>query len=1107
MSKKFKRFFAGLLAFVMVFAMTAVAAPAKEAKADEEYTMFLAIGAATDAEASDWSAQYAYGADSDTTNITPVVANFKAGDTVDIGIICDTEITKTWYVRPVIAVDGNEYVVDYTINSITVDGEDILAGGKVDLAAGDATWAENTGSVANALCLAGGYNEWGTKYITESLAGYTELMYNITINDIHSADEYFMFLALGGATNEAADDWAAQYYGGSESDTANMTATTALVKNGGTYDIGVSCADTITKTWFVRPVIAADANEYVVDYKINSIKIDGEEILGTDKVNMAADDQKFWMETTGPYVDSLNLAGGYNEWATKYIVESPANYKEIMYNITIIGVHKASEPIMFLALGGATNEAADDWTAQFYAGSADDTANITATYAYVAEGGTYDIGITCADTITKTWFTRPVIGVNGNDYNVDYTINSIKVDGEVILGTDKVDLAAGDAMWAETTGAYEAALCLAGGYNEWGTKYIKESPANYKEIMYNITINSLEEKGCLIGGTKYEGDMMAFLAYGGEKTEGAWDMGWANSSTDVAGIVPTMVTNAKSGDTITIGLTFPEAVTKTWWMAPTVVLNNAPADAVTTFNYTIDKITVDGAEITPDLSVGDKEFWYEGTGDWTDTQAIRLKGGYNEWADKFIEAPAGCTEIMYTITLGDVITGQVEGELYNGEATMFLAGTAESAANAWDWTWANGSTDNAAITGTVATVKSGDTVTLSLTYPGAVHHTWWLAPTLVLPEAADGKDLYNVLYTIDKVAIDGVDVTDKLTFDGAKKMAWYEGTENHPVTRTLRLAGGYNEWPGDENNAQCLEATLLEGFTTIEYTITLDAIYAMPKEEAPKLFADLDGTYNAYVGIQSQNYTFRNAWDDATYGRDTNAEAFGQMSFVEADQSLTKKAGSFVDAVIAGNGTYTMEINDLAWDDASESLNLLFISTDIPKSGEIVFSNIKIDFDGKNVMSFDEAFLDGDSKEIMKILFINTWNKNLTAEHSMAGMLPKSNVKITFDVTGFNYDKAAEDPVVEPTPEVTPEPTPEATPEPTKAPDPTATPAPTATPEPTKAPEPTATTTPTAAPTEAPADVDADADGGMSPVVIGVIVVAVLAIAGGAAFVVMKKKK
>ena len=44
MSKTFKKFFAGLLAFVLVFAMTAVAAPAKEAKAADGAET-VAIGA------------------------------------------------------------------------------------------------------------------------------------------------------------------------------------------------------------------------------------------------------------------------------------------------------------------------------------------------------------------------------------------------------------------------------------------------------------------------------------------------------------------------------------------------------------------------------------------------------------------------------------------------------------------------------------------------------------------------------------------------------------------------------------------------------------------------------------------------------------------------------------------------------------------------------------------------------------------------------------------------------------------------------------------------------------------------------------------------------
>ena len=947
MSKKFKRFFAGLLAFVLVFAMTAVAAPKAEVKADEEgYFMFLAMGADTDG--GSWNAQYYGGSADDTANMTATTAYVKAGGTYDIGLVCDTEITTTWFTRPVIAVNGAEYAVDYTINSITIDGENILGTDKVNLEAGQASWAETTGPWTDALCLAGGYNEWGDKYITASPSGYTEIMYNITINAIHGLDEHFMFLAIGADTDGGS--WNAQYYGGGADDTANMTATTAYVKAGGTYDIGVACDTEITTTWFTRPVIAVNGNEYNVDYTINSITIDGENILGTEKVNLAADEKKFWAETTGPWTDALCLAGGYNEWATKYIVESPKNYKEIMYNITI---------------------------------------------------------------------------------------NSLEAAG-------------------------------AG----------------------NVTVVELPE------------EMDIFIAIGAENAAGAWDMCWANEADNASGIEAT-VEKISVGETVTLKLVMPNEVTKTYYFAPTMVVSGVGA-----LDATVSSMKFDGEEyiqevdfnVNPDKAL----WWYEGTGNYTAEETLRLAGGYNEWAEKYLaNVPTGWTEMEITVTLNSIapVAPTVSNEIvYDGEFTMFLAGTAESTANAWDWTWANGSTDNAAVTGTAVTAKAGDTVTVGITYPSAAAHTWWLAPTLVLPEAEDGLDKYLVDYPIDKVTIDGNDVTDKVTLTADAALSWYEGTEDHPVTRTIRLAGGYNEW--GEGNAKCVDGTLLEGHTNIEYTITINKIYGVVVEEVEGPKADLDGTYNAYIGVQTaDSWAFRNAWDDATYGKDSaeNPDAFNQISIADSTLGLVKKDGTIQDTVLAGNGTYSVSLKDFDFASADGSvaasaLNLLFISTDIPNSGEITLSNIKVDFDGKNVMEFAEGFTDPDSKDWYKVLFINIWNKDLTNAYNMAGMIPTKDITITFDVTGFNYDKAAD---AEPTPEVTPEPT-EAPAEPTVAP--------TEAPKATEAPaEPTEA--PTTAPTEAPADVDADAEGGMSPVVIAIIVIAVIAVVGGAAFVVMKKKK
>lgn len=1077
MSKKFKRFFAGLLAFVLVFAMTAVAAPTAEAKADEEkYEMFLAIGAA-----EDWSMCYDnapdYAGDIQATN-----AKIGVGETATISLVMPREVDKTWYLAPVLLAEGVQNL-DYTISSITLDGAEILETVNLNAREAGNWWYENTGVYTDkqAIRLAGGYNEWGDKFMAEGPTGWTEISYTITLNSIEFAPEYEMFVAIG-----AAEDWS-MCYDNAPDYAGDIIPTKAMVSEGETVTIGLTMPREVDKTWYVAPVLVAEGVEGL-DYTIDSITLDGEEILPNVNLDARADGD-WWYENTGAFTDkqAIRLAGGYNEWGDKFMAESPIGWTELYYTITINKIEKAPEYLMFLGIG-----AAQDWSMS-WANEADNASGIEATTAMVSEGETVTIGLVMPNEVDYTWWLAPTLIAEGIT-SLDYTVDSILLDGEEILGNVNLNARADGNWWYEGTGAYTEtqAIRLAGGYNEWGDKFMAESPVGWTEISYTITINEIgteavaeETAGNLIGGTPYEGEMTVFLAMQGDVTAGAWDMTWINGSTDVEGVEPTFVTNAKSGDTVTIGLKFPQELVYTWWMAPVVMLNDAPADLVTTLDYTIDKITIDGEEVVPDLTLGEKPFWYEGTGDYTDTQAIRLKGGYNEWADHYIESPANYTEIMYTITLGDVVTGQKEGIPYTGEVTMFLAGTAESADQAWDWTWANGSTDNAAITGTAVTAKAGDTVTLGVTYPGAVHHTWWLAPTVVLPEAEEGADKYKVDYTIDKVTIDGVDVTDKIDLTLKEDKSWYEGTEDYPATRTIRLAGGYNEW-----GEHFISGDLLTGHTNIEYTITLNTIYAEPVEEEVGPMVDKNGTYNAYFGIQSQNFTFRNAWDDATYGKDTNPEAFGQMSLIDTEAGIVKKAGTFTDAVIAGNGTYTVEVNDLAWDDASADLNLLFFSTDIPNSGEITISNVKVDFDGKNVMEFAEGFTDPDSKEWLKVLCINIWNKDLTNNHSMAGMLPNSNVKITFDVSGFDYDKAADA-----EPEVTPEPTPE----PTEAPaEPTA--------APTEAPaEPT--TAPTTAPTEAPADVDADTDGGMSPAVIAIIVVAVIAVVGGAAFVVMKKKK
>ena len=492
-----------------------------------------------------------------------------------------------------------------------------------------------------------------------------------------------------------------------------------------------------------------------------------------------------------------------------------------------------------------------------------------------------------------------------------------------------------------------------------------------------------------------------FLAYGGEYEEGSWNMCWANESDNASGIVATTA-KAKVGDTVTIGLTMPEAATYTWYMAPVLI-----AEGVGDLSYTIDKVTIDGSDVTDtlDLTLGEKEWWYEGTGNYNGEESIRLKGGYNEWADKYIgESPVGFTEIMYTITLTSIAFGNsssAEAVLSDASYPAFVAfGGDISGENAWDAQYYGSDVDGVeAVNGEL---KNGETTTLSVTFPEEVIYTWFTAPCFIVDDPATiaAESSFEV-----KVLLDGVEVDVDLT---AGKSCWPEGTGDYG-DNCVRIGGGYNEW-GDKYIEESPS-----GFKTITFEVT-PTIYVLseaPAEEEVNNYFDPNGTYHAYLGIQTPTWIFRNSHDDGSYGMDSGC--FDQLGFVDGE--WLPQGGSFTDVEITGNGTYTVSVsgydfNGQLGDDGL--FNLIFVSTDLPVSNDVVVSDIVLKMDGKTIAEIDSAFLDPDSKEVQKILLANIWNGELEALPYYAA--PSQSVEITFTVSGFANDAVVESAPVETAP-------------------------------------------------------------------------------------------
>ncbi|MGN0598424.1 MAG: hypothetical protein ACI4JK_00905 [Oscillospiraceae bacterium] len=168
-------------------------------------------------------------------------------------------------------------------------------------------------------------------------------------------------------------------------------------------------------------------------------------------------------------------------------------------------------------------------------------------------------------------------------------------------------------------------------------------------------------------------------------------------------------------------------------------------------------------------------------------------------------------------------------------------------------------------------------------------------------------------------------------------------------------------------------------------------------------------SYHAYIGVQSASYTFRNAWNEPNYGQgvvsDDGMVYFDQLTGWENPGNIAvNKGGVFTDAEITGDGTYTVSVTDFDFGE-DETLNLLFVSTDIPLESGITFSDVKVKMDGNTKYTFDEAYLNPDDKEYVSPMCINIWNDDLGKQDGLFGyMMPENSIEIQFTVSGTGVE-------------------------------------------------------------------------------------------------------
>ncbi len=233
----------------------------------------------------------------------------------------------------------------------------------------------------------------------------------------------------------------------------------------------------------------------------------------------------------------------------------------------------------------------------------------------------------------------------------------------------------------------------------------------------------------------------------------------------------------------------------------------------------------------------------------------------------------------------------------------------------------------------------------------------------------------------------------------------------------------YNEWvgelPADARRADgdlegaspiIVDKEAFAAVKTVE--VTFNFIYGKPIETeiAPMTQEEADALkqigFNAYIGVQGKDtYVFRNAWDEANYGRDSeaNPDFFGRLTGWDADNNAVDYGGTFADAQITGDGEYTVSLTtgDMGMGDTAD-YNMLFVSTDIPsaliENGFLTIENVKVKFGSGATQEYTEVDLSG-TYALIKI--IDTYNQASAPDIIYKVPGPNETVAITFTVSGW----------------------------------------------------------------------------------------------------------
>ena len=225
-----------------------------------------------------------------------------------------------------------------------------------------------------------------------------------------------------------------------------------------------------------------------------------------------------------------------------------------------------------------------------------------------------------------------------------------------------------------------------------------------------------------------------------------------------------------------------------------------------------------------------------------------------------------------------------------------------------------------------------------------------------------------------------------------------------------------NTWNGDIE-IQPIDLTTLPEFTTLDVIFIIHATGGTAFVAAPVELDEFDpyGTFYAYMGIQTELWTFRNSWTESSYGlhgsgwdaHDIGNNFMGLTGW--DDGEAVRRPGEFTDAVIAGNGRYRVSLTGFDFAD-STFLRMMFVSTNIPNTGDVEISNVRV-VTGRAWENDAEFRIPADTP-YMEIHVLNQHDNFEVFNNAIPE--PGGEMYIEFTINGFAFGEATDEGDAEP---------------------------------------------------------------------------------------------